>query len=79
MPRGTVAVPAQEGPLLDPVSRGRGGRGEKGQLSAPRIEAIARTVRRTPEVVVKVSGGARDAGAARRTSTTSTATAGCRC
>ncbi len=42
-------------PLLDIVSYGRGGK----SLTPPQKEHIARTVRRVPEVVVKVSGGAR--------------------
>ena len=42
-------------PLLDIVSYGRGGRA----LTPAQKEYIARTVRRVPEVMVKVSGGAR--------------------
>jgi len=42
-------------PLLDIVSYGRGGK----SLTPAQREHIARTVRRVPEVVVKVSGGAR--------------------
>jgi len=42
-------------PLLDIVSYGRGGK----SLTPSQKEHIARTVRRVPEVVVKVSGGAR--------------------
>jgi Relaxase/Mobilisation nuclease domain len=41
--------------LLDIVSYGRGGK----PLTPPQKEHIARTVRRVPEVMVKVSGGAR--------------------
>src|SRR5277367_4761077 len=42
-------------PLLDIVSYGRGGK----SLTPAQKEYIARTVRRVPEVMVKVSGGAR--------------------
>ena len=42
-------------PLLDIVSYGRGGN----SLTPAQKEQIARTVRRVPEVMVKVSGGAR--------------------
>src|SRR5271169_2692220 len=40
-------------PLLDVVSYGRGGPGGA-QLTPAQVEQIRRTVRRTPEVVVKV-------------------------
>jgi Relaxase/Mobilisation nuclease domain len=43
------------GPLLDIVSYGRGGK----SLTPAQKEHIDRTVRRVPEVMVKVSGGAR--------------------
>jgi len=42
-------------PLLDIVSYGRGGK----SLTTAQREHIARTVGRVPEVMVKVSGGAR--------------------
>jgi relaxase-like protein len=42
-------------PILDVVSYGRGGK----PLTPAQKELIARTVRRVPEVMVKVSGGAR--------------------
>jgi Relaxase/Mobilisation nuclease domain len=45
-----------ERPLLDVVSYGRAG---PGSLSRSQREYIERTVRRVPEVVIKVSGGAR--------------------
>ena len=41
-------------PLFDIVSYGRRGPGQRGGLSREQIEQIARTVNRTPEVVVKV-------------------------
>jgi deoxyribose-phosphate aldolase len=45
----------QQTPLLDLISYGRGGR----ELTPAQLAYVARTVRRVPEVVVKVSGGAR--------------------
>jgi hypothetical protein len=50
---------------LDIVSHGRRGPGAPGPFTSAQIDTIARTVRRTPEVMVKVSGGARDVGGAR--------------
>jgi hypothetical protein len=50
------------GPLLDIVSYGRGGK----SLTPAQKEHIARTVRRVPEVMVKVSGGARTVGGVER-------------
>ena len=48
-------------PFLDIVSHGRG-IPEQGQpLSPAQVEQIARTVRRTPEVMVKISGGGQSA------------------
>lgn len=44
-------------PFLDVFSAAR--RGPRERLSAPQIEAIGRTARRAPEVMVKVTGGAR--------------------
>ena len=49
-------------PLLDIVSYGRGGK----SLTPAQKEHIARTVRRVPEVMVKVSGGARTVGGVER-------------
>ena len=48
---------------LDLVSYGRRGPGVPGRFSPEQIAQISRTVRRVPEVVVKVSGGGREAGA----------------
>ena len=54
MPKRTFRIRDGE-PLLDIVSYGRGGRGEIGpRLTPTHLEQIQRTVRRTPEVVVKV-------------------------
>jgi hypothetical protein len=59
MPKRVVSVPrAPE--TLDLVSHGRRGPAGSGRLTPGQVEQVARTVRRTPEVVVKVSGGARD-------------------
>lgn len=49
-------------PLLDIVSYGR--RGPGAHLSIPELEIITHTVRRAPEVMVKVSGGATSSGGA---------------
>jgi len=48
---------------LDLVSYGRRGPGMPGRFSHEQLAQIARTVRRTHEVMVKVSGGGREAGA----------------
>jgi type IV secretory pathway VirD2 relaxase len=45
----------EEAPILDIVSYGRGGK----SMTPAQKELIARTVRRVPEVMLKVSGGAR--------------------
>ncbi len=56
MPTHTVRI--REGQaLLDIVSYGRRGPGRTDRLSPAQVEQIARTVRRVPEVMVKVSGG----------------------
>jgi hypothetical protein len=46
--------PITEGPLFALVSHGRRGRGRRDRLSPAQIQQIARTVARTPEVMVKV-------------------------
>jgi hypothetical protein len=51
------ALPGLDEPLLDIVSLAR--RGPNGRLSPEEISLVVRTLRRTPEVMVKVSGGAR--------------------
>ena len=48
---------------LDPVSYGRRGPGMPERFSHEQLSQIARTARRVPEVMVKVSGGGREAGA----------------
>lgn len=57
MPKRIVDLRDQK-PLLDIASYGRRGPGHR-PLSKAEIEHIARTVRRVPEVMIKVSGGAR--------------------
>jgi hypothetical protein len=56
MPRRSLDGPGER-PFLDLVSHGRRGPGERLQLLPAQIEQIARTVRHTPEVMVKISGG----------------------
>ena len=63
MPKRLLLLP-REPSSLDIVSHGRRGPAA-GPLAPEHIEQIQRTVRHTPEVVVKVSGGARDAGGAK--------------
>lgn len=54
-------------PLLDLVSYARRGPGRRDRLSPAEVQQIARTVGRTPEVMVKVlSGGGQDLGGVRR-------------
>ena len=62
MTRGSIQIPKDHA-LLDLVSYGR--RGPERRLSPAQVEQIARTVRRVPEVMVKVSGGGTSAGAVR--------------
>jgi RHS repeat-associated protein len=54
MPRRLIDAGREPGMLLDIASYARGGRGGRDQLSPAEIEVIARTVRRTPEAMVKV-------------------------
>lgn len=58
--RGAAGAPRDM--ALDIVSYGRRGPGGTLRLGADQIAQIQRTVGRTPEVMVKVSGGARDVG-----------------
>jgi Bacterial mobilisation protein (MobC) len=59
--------PGRATPLLDIASYARRGPGKAGTLLPSEIETIARTVRRTPEVMVKVlSHGGQDLGAVTR-------------
>lgn len=45
---------------ISPLSRGRSGPSGALRFSSPQLDQIARTVRRVPEVIVKVSGGGRE-------------------
>src|SRR5438270_7385698 len=66
MAKRRVAVPRTPGQWdLEFVSHGRRGPSAGWGLSPNQVEEVRRTVRRVPEVVVKVSGGARDAGGAK--------------
>jgi hypothetical protein len=56
--RPAVDLRNKEAPLLDIAAYGRRGPGQW-PLPKPQVDHISRTVRRVPEVVVKVSGGAR--------------------
>ena len=49
-------------PFVNVFSGGRRGPPESGGFSGPQIEQIRRTVRRTPEVMVKVTGGGKTVG-----------------
>jgi hypothetical protein len=57
MSRRPVRLPGTGHPLLDIRSSGRAGPGSSRPFSPAEIQQIARTVRRTPEVMVKVTGG----------------------
>ncbi len=59
MPKRIVDLRSQEKPLLDIASYGRRGPGHQPALSRAEIEHASRTVRGVPEVMIKVSGGAR--------------------
>jgi hypothetical protein len=63
MTRRPVRVPRHGQPLLDIFSAGRAGTQSRLHFSCAQIEQIARTVRRTPEVMVKVTGGGASSGA----------------
>lgn len=63
MTRRPISVQGEGRPLLDIFSVGRAGPQSRLQFSHAQIEQIARTVRRTPEVMVKVTGGGTSSGA----------------
>jgi len=66
MPRRLIDVTGAK-PLLDVASYARRGPGRRDRLSQEEVELIARTVGRTPEVMVKVlSRGGKDLKAVRR-------------
>ncbi len=65
MPKRVVSVSRAPGQMtLDLVSHGRRGPAGTLGLSLEQVAQVARTVRRTPEVIVKVSGGGRDSAGA---------------
>lgn len=57
MTRLSVRIPSDGRPLLDIFSRGRAGPTQSVGFSRAEIEQIRRTVGRTPEVMVRVTGG----------------------
>ena len=63
MTRRTVRLPSEGLSLFEIFSAGRAGPQTSGHFSRAQIEQIARTVRRTPEVMVKVTGGGARVGA----------------
>jgi hypothetical protein len=63
MTRRPIRVPGSGRPLLDIFSAGRAGTQSRLHFSLAQVEQIARTVRRTPEVMVKVTGGGASSGA----------------
>lgn len=67
MPKRVVDVRGGESPLLNIASYGRPGPGRRDRLSPAEVEQIARTVRRAPEVMIKVlTKGGQDLGAIKR-------------
>jgi type IV secretory pathway VirD2 relaxase len=58
MPRRVVDLVGQQKPLLEIVSYARRGPGHR-SLTIAEVQYVSRTVRRVPEVMIKVSGGAR--------------------
>lgn len=63
MTRRPFRIQGNDRPLLDIFSVGRAGPQSRLHFSRAQIEQIARTVRRTPEVMVKVTGGGTSGGA----------------
>ena len=63
MSRRPFRVPTNAPASLDIVSHARRGPGAPTKLTVGQIEQIRRTVRRVPEVMVKVTGGGRNIGA----------------
>jgi len=62
MPRRLVDL-REQAPLLDIVSYGRRSPGTRPTFSSAERDHIGRTVRGVPEVMIKVSGGGKSAGA----------------
>lgn len=63
MTKRVVRVASAQEPFLDLFSGGRRGPPEVTRFTMSQIEQIHRTVRRAPEVMVKVTGGGRRVGA----------------
>ena len=63
MTRRPIRIPTSGRPVIDIGSAGRAGPPGSNVFSRAQIEQIARTVRRTPEVMVKVTGGGTRVGA----------------
>jgi hypothetical protein len=63
MARRPFRLPTEGPALLEPYSAGRRSPNAPSSFTRAQIEQIARTVRRTPEVMVKVTGGGTKAGA----------------
>lgn len=59
MAKGNFRVPSSGPPFFDLYSGGRAGPHGSDRFTAAQIEQIRRTVRRVPEVMVKVTGGGR--------------------
>lgn len=59
MTKRLVRMPSADSPLLDIVSRARRGPQASRGITGSQMEQIRRTVRRVPEVMVKVTGGGR--------------------
>src|SRR2546430_11451981 len=59
VPKRIVNLQSQENPLLDIASYGRRGPGHRTALTRAEIAHASRTARGVPEVMIKVSGGAR--------------------
>ncbi|HXZ60517.1 MAG TPA: relaxase/mobilization nuclease domain-containing protein [Steroidobacteraceae bacterium] len=63
MPKHPFRIGGNCKPALDLVSHGRRGPGRPERFTSEQVAQIARTVRRAPEVMVKVSGGGNSLGA----------------
>jgi len=63
MPNYPVRIGSGRKPALDIVSYGHRGPARPDHLASEHLAQIARTVRRAPEVIVKVSGGGKTPGA----------------
>ena len=63
MPKHPFRIGGNRQPALDLVSYGRRGPGRPERFTSEQVAQIARTVRRAPEVMIKVSGGGNSLGA----------------